>query len=540
MIKATIRFDANEKHFICESGKTLMEILRDGGFFIDTPCGGNGRCGKCAVIASGDLSQLSTAEKNSLSPELIKKGYRLACLARAEGDITVTLPDSHDAVIETDSVGSTFSFAPSVTCNEINGRFEVAFSGKTIGFADNRDSVIGMAVDIGTTTLAARFYNLVTGAAIGTQTALNPQRQYGADVISRIMSCKQFGTEKLHDCLIDTLNSMIDSFCLSQGLSFDNIYHCVIAGNTVMSHIAAGLSPEGMATSPFEPKTLFGYDLSAADTGLNINRGAPVYFAPCLSAFVGGDITAGLLACDFDTLHDPSLFVDIGTNGEIALLRENEIFCCSTAAGPAFEGAHIACGTGCISGAINRVFEQDGQIFFETIGNKEPCGICGSGLIDAVSVLLDCGNLDETGALVDKNSDLKNENYYFGGTGVFITQHDIREMQLAKSAIASGIDTLLHDAGLEACQIANVFIAGGFGTHMDISSACRIGILPGIFSHVAKPVGNTSLTGASNLPLNSESFERIIKITGLCRCVELAGNDYFNQRFIENMLFEPR
>ncbi len=396
-----------------------------------------------------------------------------------------------------------------------------------------------MAVDIGTTTLAARFFNLDTGAAIGTETALNPQSQFGADVISRIDACMHSGTEKLQLSVITAINFMINSFCVSSGISTDKIYKCVFAGNTVMLHIAAGLSPAGMAASPFEPNTLFGNSLSALQIGVNINRDAPIYFSPCISAFVGGDITAGMLACSFDTLQKPAFFVDIGTNGEIALICGNSIFCCSTAAGPAFEGAHIECGTGCIPGAINHVCTKQGELNFETISGNTPCGICGSGLIDAAAVLSSNRIFDETGAFDLQNPDISNGKYYFYGTEIFISQQDIREIQLAKSAIISGIETLLQVAKIEAGSISNVYIAGGFGSHLDIKSACQIGLLPSAFIDSAKSVGNTALEGASSLLLNGNSIERAKKIINRCKNIDLAQNKFFQQRFVENMLFEP-
>lgn len=529
MIKAVLHFQTTEKIVFIKPGSTLREILHDGGFFIDYPCGGHGICGKCAIKVSGALSPVTSSEKSKLTQKLLENGYRLSCLAKAVGDVEIILPHSIDTIIETNFVDTLSLTQP------LNSKI----TDKSVE-AKESNIMIGLAVDIGTTTLAARFFNLDTGAEMGTETALNPQSIFGADVISRIEACMQFGTEKLQLAINGAINSMIISFCTKHGLSADLINNCIFAGNTVMLHIVAGLSPEGMAVFPFEPKTLFGYSLPASKLGIKINSDASVYFAPCLSAFVGGDITAGLLACSIDSLCQPTLFVDVGTNGEIALLCGDNIFCCSTAAGPAFEGAHIECGTGCIIGAINQVFEQNGKLVFETIGEKKPCGICGSGLIDASSVLLSRGIFDETGAFDTENSSETKGKYYFGKTEIFISQQDIREIQLAKSAIISGIETLLNIANIGSRSVAFVFIAGGFGAHMNIKSACKIGLLPSVFSEIAKPVGNTSLEGASKLLLNSDSFNRIKEITRRCKNIDLAENVYFQQQFIENMLLEPR
>ncbi len=531
MISVSVTQGRIVKEIEAEKDMTIMEILRTAGIFLDLPCGGRGHCGKCAVKAYGKLSLPAAVEEDHLSPELIAQGFRLACLARAQGDIQVFVPEVRMVEIETGGSLTSCEFSPAVTCFSYGDRFEVDFRGVVIDSKKEHTPVLGAAFDIGTTTLAARFFDLETGKTIGTEAMLNPQRKYGADVISRIAACEN-DTEKLHNDICGAIVQMTSKFCTCFGAAAESIYHCTVAGNTVMQHIAAGISPTGMARSPFEPVSLFGCEVDDDALEIGINSGAHVYFSPCVSAFVGGDITAGMLACGFDKLDKPSLFVDIGTNGEMALLYNDEIFCCSTAAGPAFEGAHIACGTGSVAGAISRVTVCGGKINYETIGGEKPIGICGSGLIDAAAALLDLGLLDETGALCEDNGD-----FSFDGSDVYINQRDLREVQLAKSAIAAGIDALLDTAGLKAADISQVFVAGGFGTHMDIKSACRIGLLPKEFLNSAISVGNAALSGASMLLLNDNNFKRIEDITQKCRIVELAGNAFFEKQFIENMLF---
>lgn len=538
---ATVTHDGKKNIVHFEKGTTIMDILRSGGVFIDAPCSGHGHCGKCAVKASGLLSQPSKAEIELLSPTLLENGFRLACLAVADGDISVAV-ETKPVQVETGCILKNCVFAPSVTITATEKRFEVDFLGAEIDSFDAPAPVLGMALDIGTTTLAARFFDLKTGRNLGTETALNPQRQYGADVISRIAACSdtEIGTEKLYGAVCGAASQMAEKFCLRFDAATDNIYHCVIAGNTVMQHIAAGISPAGMARSPFDPASLFGCESNAEGTGFDFNIAAHVYFSPCVSAFIGGDITAGLLACGFDTLQKPSLFVDIGTNGEIALLCDDGILCCSTAAGPAFEGAHISCGTGSVTGAIGRVTAVgDGRVTYDTIGGAKAIGICGSGLIDAMAALIDLGLLDETGSL-DTGFQSDKLGFFFpiGESGVYITQKDVREIQLAKSAIASGIESLLDRAGLKPAQISRVFVAGGFGACIDVKNACRIGLLPQEFLPLAIPAYNTSLAGASMLLLNRHCFNRIDNITRQCRLVELACNSYFEERFVENMLFD--
>lgn len=537
MIKAQVTC-GNETKVVCgEKGMTVMEVLRAAGIFIDAPCGGRGQCGKCKVKVSGSVENPTEDEISLLSPELLADGFRLACRAIVTGDISVILPKIRTIEIE---VGNKINcaFDPPVTFFSNGDRFEVDYCGEKIDVLNFETPILGAAFDIGTTTLAASFFDLANGKHLVTQTLLNPQRRYGADVISRIAACSN-GSDKLSGALRRALTQMIDDFCERCGFQNQSIFHCVLAGNTVMQHFAAGISPEDMAHSPFKPATLFGSTVPVKDVGLAVNRNARAYFLPCVSGFVGGDITAGLLACGFDKFERPALFIDIGTNGEMALLCGDDILCCSTAAGPAFKGAHIACGTGSVSGAINRVAADGKSVTVDTIGGEKPIGICGSGLIDAVATLLDLNLLDETGTLKTDLTNEKGEAYYpIGNTDLYITQRDIREVQLAKSAIVSGIESLLEKSGLKAADISKVFVAGGFGTRMNIESACRIGLLPREFLSYAKPVGNTALEGASMLLLDRQSFKRVDSITCRCRLLELAGNAFFEERFVENMLFE--
>lgn len=509
MITITVLSGKNKKIIAGENGVSVMDILRSNGIFLDAPCGGHGRCGKCIVKVTGSLEPMSFSEKELLSPELLNQGFRLACFAKAAGDITVSLP--------TDKLKS---------------------NADTYSNYNKKSNKIGIAVDLGTTTIAITYFDIESGNKVETQSFLNPQRQYGADVISRIEACINIGTKKLKDTLILETNKNINIFCEKYSIPKEQIVKSVFAGNTVMQHILAGISPEGMASYPFTPKTLFDTEIKSKNLGLDINSEAAIYFPPCVSAFVGGDITAGMLACSFDKLNEPSLFVDIGTNGEMALLSDKGIICSSTAAGPAFEGAHIACGTGSIPGAICKVFEKNKKPLYETIGNIAPRGICGSGLIDAIAVLLDLNLIDETGALNNNQFNDKDEAVFNFNKNIFIAQHDIREIQLAKSAIVSGVETLLNYAELSPNDIKNVFIAGGFGSNINVKSACRIGLLPKQFENTSKAVGNTSLNGASMLLLEDKNKYRITDLVKRCHSIDFSKNSYFGHRFIDNMLFE--
>lgn len=262
-----------------------------------------------------------------------------------------------------------------------------------------------MAVDIGTTTVVAYYYDLTTGALLDTQSALNPQRAFGADVISRIGAAKESqGLAQQTQAILSLLQDMTSAFARNTGLNPDRLYHITIAANTTMLHLLCGLDPSGIAAAPFISADLLGWDLSVARLGLGF--GCPdgkVSLLPCISSYVGADITAGMVSCGLEQAGEKAVYLDVGTNGEMAYRGKEGLLCCSTAAGPAFEGAHIRCGTGGIPGAVSRVWLEEGELRYETIGGQPAVGICGSGLIDAVAVLLQIGAVDETGRLLDED-----------------------------------------------------------------------------------------------------------------------------------------
>ncbi|HEX2938158.1 MAG TPA: ASKHA domain-containing protein, partial [Ruminiclostridium sp.] len=504
-----------EKTIFCKNNIILMELLRREGIFLDSPCGGNGRCGKCLVKATGQLSVPDNEEIELLGSK-IEQGLRLACRARIKGNAVIIISETQQVNNGTEKFSSQ---------NQSSGQYK------------KPSSRIGIAADIGTTTIAVTFYDLSDGREIGTFSTLNAQREYGADVISRIAACEKTGVENLRSILFESINSEVEGFFKKYSINRDNIMTCVFAGNTVMQHIAAGISPEGMSRFPYKPLSHFGYSILACELGLCVGRNVQIYFSPCVSAFIGGDITAGLLTCGFDKITEPALFIDIGTNGEMALADgKGNIFCTSTAAGPALEGAHIACGTGSIPGAINKAAVQNGTIQYKTMGGVEPIGICGTGIIDCVAALLELGLIDETGAII-KNEQITDKRCFVGNSKVYLNQKDIREVQVAKSAIASGIYSLLDIADTDIKEIKKVLVAGGLGTGMNIKNACRIGLLPYQFENIAESVGNTSLLGAALILLNKDNIKRAEKIKSMCRTVDLSTNQNFSSKFIDNMMF---
>ncbi|MBQ2676887.1 MAG: DUF4445 domain-containing protein [Clostridia bacterium] len=498
-------------------GTRLYDALCNNGIFIDAPCGGTGKCGKCKVKAFGELSPLSDTELALLSDQEIKNNVRLSCECYVLGECQVDIMSNAQIHTHTD-----FS----------DMDLPLSDSQKTEGY--------GMAVDIGTTTVAAYFYDLKTARSVDIKSAMNAQREFGADVISRIARIDESGDNL--DAMANSICNQINGFIDEVGVE---VCCAVIGANTTMLHILARLNPSSIAKSPFTPQSLFGIEYRGDQLGLKVSGG--VYLAPCISAYVGGDITAGMTACDMDKLTNTVkniFYIDIGTNGEMALLSNGVIYCCSTAAGPAFEGASISCGTGSIPGAVNRVYIENGDIAYKTVGDKAPCGICGSGLIDAVACMLSLGVIDETGRLLDDDELPKNLQYRLNDEGfviadnVVLTQKDIREVQLAKAAIAAGTDCLFNKAQINFADTDKAIVAGGFGASVNMENAAKIGLIPKQFCDCIEFIGNGSGLGASKALLSEQFKLRLDGISEKCSYMELSGDSYFSDRYIERMIFE--
>ena len=394
------------------------------------------------------------------------------------------------------------------------------------------DTKYGIAIDIGTTTVAVYLVDMENGEKLVAISDMNAQAPYGADVSSRIKYCSDNGHEKLTKIIRNQLCEMTEKACQTASVSNKQIENVVIAANTVMQHIIAGYSPVSLGKAPFTPVSLFGGELPVWE-GLNVAESAKTYYTPAVSAYVGGDITAGLFAAGFKDINRPALFIDIGTNGEIVLKHNDIYYCCATAAGPAFEGAEITKGMAATQGAIDHVrLENDGEIGFSVIGGGAPKGFCGSGLLDLLAVLLDMGVVDKTGRLLGKN------RYYLSkDSDIYITAEDIRKLQLAKAAIAAGIEVLLHFAGISETDVSLLGFAGGFGSYMDLQSAARVGLIPKSLLPVAKVYGNTAGEGAVKTLIDKDACSRLEKIREKCEYVELSSISFFNDRFVEQMRF---
>lgn len=495
-----ISVNLNGKKIIAELGALLSDIT--GG---EKPCGGHGRCGKCKVIARGALSELTDTEKKLLSPEEIADGIRLACITRALGDCEIFTSNRGEASqIVTGGVISNVELKP-------------AFS------------QYGVAIDIGTTTLAARLYD-TEGNVLADAARLNPQIEWGADVISRIEASLSEKTSELSGAIRKAIDEMVVELAYAAKISSEQIDAVSVTGNTVMLCLLTEESVEPLSHAPFDAKRLFGETLWAKALCLeSLKPEAEIYLPNCISAFVGADTSCAIISTGLCESGRVSMLADIGTNGEMAIWNGKELTVCSTAAGPAFEGVGISMGMRGAEGAIDRVALENGELNAHVIGGTAAKGICGSGLIDAVACMLDMEIIDETGFLEDDEITVL--------TPVTLTQNDIRMVQLAKSAICAGILTLLDTEGLSVSNVESVYIAGGFGHYLNMKNAEKIGLLPPDVHTKVNVVGNAALDGASMLLLNKNLRLECKKIAQSATTLNLSANKVFSDRYVMGMMF---
>ena len=540
-----------KKHLVyAEEGRTALSLFRETGEAVYAPCGGNGTCGKCRMYIKGEISAPDDRERSFLTERELQSGVRLACMCRLLGNFEI-VPMDEAMRIQTSS--KCVSYTPSPILRTQRGEKETVFYKDGAEFCRTAADVnnLGLAVDIGTTTVATYLCDMDSGEILGVRGFKNPQSVYGADVISRMD--KIMKDESLlavqQKSICSAVREAAEILCEEKGMDPFDIRAAVICGNTVMQHIAAGINPVSISVAPFTAPTLFGEEYDAHALGLLPNEKALVYFAPCFASYVGGDIACGMIATGLDACQERVLFVDIGTNGELGLSTEKGLYFCSAAAGPAFEGAHIACGMAGVSGAISEVFVRDGKIGYETVGGAPAAGICGSGIVDAVAVMLDTGLLDETGLIAEKDEAGEFASYIDEDEdgdpifmldkekNIYICAKDIREIQLAKAAVCAGAQTLLHESGISADSVSRIVIAGGFGSHLRASSMCRIGLVPPVDIEKYEFVGNAAGAGAVAVLLGGEPRASAKTICMKSEYTELSKSAYFMERYIEEMMF---
>ena len=475
--------------------RNLLELLRENGVAIEAPCGGLGTCGKCVVRLDGkDV---------------------LACQTLVSENCTVEVPETEETVVLTR--GISFGDVPAI---------DPIASGDLL------------AVDIGTTTVAAFLLDGETGEQLATASLLNPQSSYGADVISRIQAAMDGSLEDLQKLICDGVNALVETLCEKAGRSPADIGVVSLVGNPAMQQLFLGLDPMNLAAVPFDP-VLTSASTWAAKDYLPLCENATLLVVPDIAGYVGADTVGAVLATKLDSVEDNVLLVDIGTNGEMVLRANGRMAACSTAAGPALEGAKITFGMRGAPGAIDKVWLEDGELRFHVIGDTDATGICGSGLIDAVASFLDLGLINKRGR-IQSTEETNGQRVLYLNDDIYLTQNDIHEVMLAKGAIAAGVELLAKTLGIEVSDIDRVLLAGAFGSFLNADQASRIGLLPAGLEGKATAVGNAAGVGACRMALSRSEFERTDDLLKQVEFVELANLPDFMTVFARRMGFTER
>lgn len=588
-----------------QPGENLLSIAQNAGIELASVCGGMGTCGSCRVkIVEGQANSPTSTEKAEISPEDIASGFRYACQTTVNGDLRIDIPpesltatqrlqvEGHELVVELDpnvslidvqlsppnlsdlrsdhtrltdylvSIGirdlefnyqCLLQLSPVLRSQSWQGRLVV--KGKEIiAVIPPGNNIYGLAVDVGTTKLAAYLVDLVSGETVSKAGAMNPQIAYGEDVISRISFAteKEDGAKILQQKLVATLNSLIETLTREAGVSCGQIVDAVIVGNTAMHHLLAGLEVKQLGEAPYVPSMSASLEIPAISIGLNIAPGGWIFLPPNIAGYVGADHVAMLLAAqaaqDRQEAHT-IVSLDIGTNTEISLYHWGRHLCCSCASGPAFEGAHIRDGMRAAPGAIERVRILTDQIQISTIGNQAAVGICGSGILDAVSELVARGVIDERGVFTGTHQKLLKRDGKFefiladqaesgNGRDIVVTRKDVNEIQLAKGAIRAGVEVMLSEVGITDDDIEEFIIAGAFGTYLDLESAIHIGMFPDLPRERFKQVGNAAGLGAKSMLLSRKMRKQAEEINSDVEYVELTTHPGFTDAYMEALAFK--
>ncbi len=519
----TITFRPDNKRISIRAGATLLEAAGQAGIILNTVCGGRGICKKCAVFIEPDGRDV------------------LACQYLIESDLVVTIPAE-----------SRF-FEQKILTSGIDVQAKVE-PGRT----DTAVETFGLAVDIGTTTVVAKLINTTDGKVLASEAAINPQTMYGDDCISRIAYAQtEENLAELHKAIIDCVNQLIEGLCRQVSIDAGQIVDGCFVGNTTMSHIFLKLPVTSLGQAPYKAHSLDAHDVPASELALQINPDANIHTVENIAGFVGSDITAAAVATGIGSAEKPTLLVDIGTNGEIVLAAGERLYAASCAAGPAFEGAGISCGSRAVEGAIEAVVFDGADIDFDVIGGGPAQTICGSGLIDAAALLLEMGIVDRSGRFLEPNS-LRGSLFESVSSRVIeqndqpafvlcddretarrivITQNDIRQTQLAKAAVRAGIRLLQRKIGIKDNDIDEVLLAGAFGNYIRPESALRIGLLPNVPAERIRFVGNAACSGAQLILVSRQARAFAGKLARKTEYIEIANEKDFTDVFAEAMSF---
>jgi uncharacterized 2Fe-2S/4Fe-4S cluster protein (DUF4445 family) len=593
-----IEFEPLGRKGKCSEDETILTCARNNNIGIASICGGRGTCHTCRIqVTSGTGSGPTASERSFFNDSELKNGWRLACQIYPRSNCRVTIPleslttlqriqvegkeqairpnppvksytlelaipTLSDLEADADRVLDTVNRRYRLRCDivdievlktispllrENNWHISACCQGKEIiALGAAEENVLGLAVDLGSTKIAAYLLDLQTGRVLASDGVMNPQVSYGEDIISRITAITRSAEDgkKLQQLAVEAINNLASGLCKTAKQNTRQIVETVVVGNTAMHHIFLGLPVRQLALTPFVPAVKKAVDIKARDIGIRIAPGAYVHLLPNIAGFVGADHVSMLLGINALRIEGPAIAMDIGTNTEVSLINKGEITAVSCASGPAFEGAHIASGMRAARGAIERLRIEGNKIIYETIDNAPPIGICGSGILDAVAQLYLNGIIDDSGRF-SKNHPLViekegqrllviAENESNQRAPVVITQHDIRQLQLGKAAIRTGQQVLLENSGLKEEDLEQIIIAGAFGTYIDTASAIAIGMLPSIPPDRIHQVGNAAGVGARLSLISMTKRKQAQKMAGKISYIELAGAPNFMNIFMQS------
>jgi uncharacterized 2Fe-2S/4Fe-4S cluster protein (DUF4445 family) len=591
-------FEPTGRRVESDSQTTLLDAARAGGVELMSVCGGVGTCYECKVrIAKGEVTPITDIEKDALTSDQLANNFRLGCQCSPLSDVKIDIPPeslSTPQRLQVEGQGADVALDPVVQVFDVHlepptlhdlrsdasrliesvplDRLTIGLpllsslssflrqnswkiravirSREVIAILPQGESVLGLAVDIGTTKVAGYLVDLQTGATRAKAGAMNPQIGYGEDVISRIhyANTHTHGRRTLQEKIVEGLNQLVDDLCALALCSRDQIVEAVIVGNTVMQHLFAGLPVEQLGAAPYVPAVSDAIEFRAHEIGLRLAPGAYVYLPPNIAGYVGADHVSMALAAGIGETNQTVIGLDIGTNTEISLAHNGRVICCSCPSGPAFEGAHIQDGMRAAPGAIERVQIRDNEIKVHTIADQPAVGICGSGILDALAELIKAGAVDARGSLkVDhplvrtrektREVVLVDSSKSGHGRDVVITRKDINEIQLAKGAIRAGIEILIKVAGIEAGALDAFIVAGAFGTYLDLESAIRAGMFLDLPRERFSQIGNAAGSGARRMLVSKKQRAAAGELARRMEYIELTVHKDFERMFVKGMMF---
>ena len=596
-----IDFEPIGRRVPCISGESILEAAQRAGIVLNATCGGEGVCGRCIVrVIDGQVAPANLTETAELGEEQVELGWRLACQAEVLGDVCVHIPpeslataqrtqtEGHSLPIELapaahavtevvltppglDDLRSDaarlrdalnipeLTFPTSVLrtlSNDLRAQeFQASIflrSASVVGVRPRGTAALGFAVDLGTTKLAAYLVDLASGETLGAAGAMNPQIAYGEDVMARIRHAvgQAGGAEQLRLAVVEALNELAQRLCEQAGRSIQDIADAVVVGNTAMHHLFLGLPVEQLGLAPYVAAESAALVLPARELGLALAPGANVHLLPNIAGFVGADHVAMLLGSGLLEQEGNVLGMDIGTNTEISLIANGKHLACSTASGPAFEGAHIRHGMRAAPGAIEKVLIHDGQLRLQTIDGRPPVGLCGSGILDMVAQLRKAGLINAKGGFTDLTADPHLRQSDHGpefvlataaenqGAEITFDRKDITEIQLAKGAMRAGVRILLDKAGIREDELDKVVIAGAFGTYLDVQSGIDIGMFPRLEKERFVQVGNAAGAGARMALLSTEKRVQAVRVAQHATYVELSSEPSFSATFARSLVID--